>query len=777
MNKNRRWSFRLFYVVFSTALLACSDKKGIADYKDANLPAEVRAEALLQEMTIEEKVAQLTCIWQDKVNMLHEDGSFNEEGAIKYFGGHSIGQIARPSEKKNARQMAEFTNKAQKFFTENTRLGIPVIFHEECLHGHAAPDGTSFPHPIALAGTFDPELVESLYRMTAKEVRLRGGHQALTPVVDIARDPRWGRVEETFGEDPYLVSRMGLASVIGFQGREKNIGKESVLATLKHFAAHGEPESGTNCAPANISERVLREVHLLPFKVCVEEGGVRSIMASYNEIDGIPSHVNHWLLKDVLRGEWGFDGTVVSDYYAIEELMTRHKVVGDKKSAAINALRAGVDMELPNPSCYNKLAEAVKENPELLKFIDAAVLRVLKLKFELGLFENPYVEPDAAEEFTGCEDNRKLALEAAKRSIVLLKNENNLAPIDRNSIKKLAVIGPNADKVLCGGYSDKPKQFISILQGIQEKVGKDIEVLYSEGCKITEDGNWYEAPVHLSDAAEDRKKIKEAVKIAQQADAVVLCVGGNELTSREAWDDSHMGDRNSLEMVGLQEELIKAVLETGKPVYTFLFNGRPLSINYLAEHAPVIFEAWYLGQETGYAVADVLFGDYNPGGKLAISIPRSVGHVPAYYNYKPTARRGYLFEDVSPLYPFGHGLSYTSFDISNLKTKVDKIHSGDSLHVSVDVVNTGYLAGDEVIQLYIRDVVSSVTRPVLELKDFQRISLEPGEKKNVSFYITPEKLAFYNLEMNFEVEPGEFEVMIGNSSTNLLTATFEVLAP
>jgi beta-glucosidase len=744
----------------------CSQEKNntAKDYKNPSLPVNERVKDLLSKMTLEEKVAQLSCVWEYKKSFLDENGDFSEQkaGALLKDG---IGQIGRPSEKKNAKAMAEFTNKIQKYLREKTRLGIPVVFHEECLHGHAAPDGTSFPQPIGLASTWDPELNEILFTMTAKEARLRGAHQALTPVVDVAREPRWGRVEETYGEDPYLVSRMGLAAVRGFQGRSGNIDKEHVISTLKHFAAHGQPESGTNCAPVNISERVLRETFLYPFKVCVTEGKVQSIMASYNEIDGVPSHANKWLLRDVLRNEWKFTGTVVSDYFAVKELITRHHVAANEKEAAKTSLMAGVDVELPDTAGFPELKKLVREDKFDIALIDEAVARVLTQKFELGLFEDPYVDPEKAAEFVGSSENRALALKAAQETIILLKNEKNLAPVNKNKIRSIAVIGPNADRALLGGYSDKPKQVITVFQGIKERAGTGISVKYSEGCGITKDGGeWGKDPVFLSDPEEDKRKIKEAVALAKTVDVVVLAIGGNELTSREAWSEEHMGDRSNLNLLGMQDELVKQILATGKPVIVFLFNGAPLTFNYVNDNVPVIFECWYLGQETGYAVADVLFGDYNPGGKLPITIPRSIGQLPVYYNHKPSARRGYIFDDISPLYRFGFGLSYTTFSIDSLRIDKAKISKGDTIKVMVDVTNTGDREGSETVQLYIRDLVSSATRPVKELKDFKRVWLKPGEKKSIELLVTPEKLSFYNINMEYVVEPGEFEILLGNSS-------------
>jgi beta-glucosidase len=742
-------------------------------YLNPELSPERRTCDLLSRMTLKEKVAQMLCVWEKKASTLVDArGDFDVQKAKSSFKDRlGLGQVGRPSDAgggRNARQMAGLTNAIQKFFMENSRLGIPVIFHEECLHGHAAIDGTSFSQPIGLGATFNPELVRQLFSMTAEEARLRGTHQALTPVVDVAREPRWGRVEETYGEDPYLVSQMAIAAVQGFQGDASFKGKKNVIATLKHFAAHGQPESGTNCAPVNVSERILREVFLTTFKQAIQKGGAISVMASYNEIDGVPSHANKWLLRDVLRREWGFKGFVVSDYFAIRELNERPGFFGnhlaeDGKQAAALAAKAGVNIELPDADCYPHLVELVRKGQVRESLLDELITPMLLWKFKLGLFEDPYVDPDAAESIVGCEEHRKLALKAARETITLLQNSNAAVPLSGGKIKTLAVIGPNADRELLGGYSGKPRHGVTLLQGVRQRAGS-MRILYHEGCKITIGGSWQQDEVNPSDPAEDRKSIAEAVEVARQADAVVLALGGNEQTSREAWALNHMGDRASLEMVGRQDELVDAIAATGKPIIAFLFNGRPLSIGNLKGKAAAIFECWYLGQETGTAVAEVLFGDINPGGKLPVTIPRSAGHLPAYYNYKPAARRGYLFDDIRPLFPFGFGLSYTTFTISEPRLEKKFIRRKESTVVRVDVTNTGTVRGDEVVQMYIRDKVSSVTRPVKELKGFGRITLEPGQTETVVFYITPEHLAFYDINMQYTVEPGEFEIMVGNSS-------------
>lgn len=759
-----------------------------AAYRNPALPVEERVKDLLGRMILEEKAAQMQGSWGQKARLLDEEGRFDREKAKASFAdGRGLGQIARPAETKKAltpRQTAEMTNIIQKFFREESRLGIPVIFHDECLHGLMANEATSFPQAIGLAATFDPELIERIFTLTALETRVRGAHQALSPLMDVARDPRWGRTEETYGEDPYLAARIGVAAVRGMQGDGSFTDKRHIIATLKHFAAHGGPESGTNCAPVNVSERILREVYLYSFRKGVQEGGAISVMASYNEIDGVPSHANTWLLRDVLRKEWNFDGYIVSDYDGIAQLFSRgglfgHHVAKDPKHAAELAVRAGVNIELPDIDCYAYLVELVREGTLSETQLDELVAPMLAWKFKLGLFEDPYVDPDKAEAIVGCQEHRQLALEAAQKTITLLKNDGDIVPLDKAKIKTLAVIGPNADRVLLGGYSAWPKQTITLLQGIRDYVGDAVEVLHHPGCPITQGQSWYADEVKLGDPQEDRRLIAEAMDMAQKADAIVLALGGNEQTCREAWSRKHLGDRASLDLIGRQDELVDAAVATGKPVIVFLFHGRPNSITNVAQKANAIFECWYLGQEAGRAAAEVLFGKVNPGGKLPITIPRSAGHLPAYYNYKPSARRGYLLDDVGPLFAFGYGLSYTRFTFSNVRLEKNSIALGETTRVLVDVANTGAMAGDEVVQMYIRDHFSSVTRPVKELKGFQRITLEPGQSQTVALDITPESLAFYNIDMDYVVEPGEFTIMVGNSSRDedLQPVTLTVQTP
>ncbi len=770
-----------------------STKTATPPYRDATLLIELRVDDLLRRMTLPEKAAQMMCVWQEKATKLVDaHGNFDVAKARAAFGdGVGLGQVGRPSDAgstpvtpqdgKDARGQAELTNAIQRFFLEESRLGIPVVFHEECLHGQAAVGGTSFPQPIGLAATFNPTLVEALYEMTAAEARARGTHQALTPVVDIARDPRWGRVEETFGEDPYLVSRLGVAAVRGFQGDATFGDKTRVMATLKHFVAHGQPEGGQNCAPANVSLRELREVFLPPFKAAIREAGAISLMASYNEVDGVPSHANRWLLRDLLRGEWGFRGFIVSDYYSIWELNDRpdthgHFVAANKKDAAALAVRAGVNIELPEPDTYLHLVELVQEGTLREEMLDDLVRPMLYWKFRLGLFDDPYVDPEHAARIVGSEAHRALAREAARETITLLKNDGALLPLAVDALKTIAVIGPNANRPLLGGYSGVPSHSVTVLEGIQARVGTGVRVVHAEGCRITIGGSWQQDKVVHSDRDENLRLIADAVEVARDADVVVLAIGGNEQTSREAWSRTHMGDRTSLDLLHEQDELLAALVALGKPVVAVLFNGRPMSVTAVNEQAHAVLECWYLGQEAGHALADVLFGDVNPAGKLPISVPRSVGQLPVFYNHKPSARRGYLFDDASPLYAFGFGLSYTTFSLRNARLTQTHITRDGETQVLVEVTNTGPRAGAEVVQVYVRDLISSVTRPVKELKGFQKVWLEPGETVTATITLSRDALAFHDIDLQYVVEPGDFAIMVGTSSrdVDLTTLTLTV---
>jgi beta-glucosidase len=777
-----RTSVRIFVVL----LVCCAGREALAQnalpYRDPKIPVEGRVADLLSRMTLEEKIAQLEGAWENKqffpdlqAMFVDEKGAFLPERAAVLIK-NGLGEISRPSEHRDPRTMVDFTNTVQKWMRENTRLGIPVLFHDECLHGHVAPKGTSYPQAIALASTWDPALLHEIFTATAAEARARGVQQCLAPVLDLARDPRWGRTEETYGEDPYLVSRLGVAAITGYQGIGPGIDKAHVMATAKHFAVHGQPEGGTNVGPANYSERTIREYWLKPFEAAVKEAHVATVMPSYNEVDGIPSHSNKHLLQDILRQEWGFEGLITSDYFGPTELRTVHHIVATEEEAGRLAFESGVDVELPFNQAYGSLVEQVEAGKVSEGAVDRSVTRVLRAKFMAGLFDDPYSNADYAEKITNSPEHQRLALKAAHEAIMLLRNQDNLLPLAKGTYKRIAVIGPNAADLHLGGYSNQPGRGVSVLQGIKNKVGSSAEVLYAEGCKITEsEPDWDADKVVLGDPSLNAKRIEDAVKVAEKADIVILALGGNEQTSREAWAVNHPGDRDSLDLLGNQDDLVKSILATGKPTIVFLQHGRPNSILYIAEHVPAILDGWYLGQEGGTAVADVLFGDYNPGGKLPITIPRSVGQLPDYYYQKPSAKREYLGSTVQPLFPFGWGLSYSTFKFANVRATPDSIGTEGRSTISVDVTNSSAVRGDEVVQLYIRDEVSSVTRPVKELRGFRRITLNPGETNTVEFVLGPDELSFLNRDMHRVVEPGVFTIMVGGNSVDLTQTKLNVV--
>ena len=772
----------IFLLAAAAFLSSAAMAQNALPYREAKLPVDQRVADLLSRMTLEEKIAQLEGAWENKqffsdpqALFVDEKGQFLPDHAAVLMK-NGLGEISRPSENRDPRAMVEYTNTVQKWLRENTRLGIPVIFHDECLHGHVAPKATSYPQAIALASTWDPSLLHEVFTATAAEARARGVQQCLAPVLDLARDPRWGRTEETYGEDPYLVSRLGVAAITGYQGTGPGIDKVHVMATAKHFAVHGQPEGGTNVGPANYSERTIREYWLKPFEAAVKEAHVATVMPSYNEIDGIPSHSNKRLLLDILRQEWGFQGLITSDYFGPTELRTVHHIVATEDEAGRLAFESGVDVELPFNQAYGSLIDQVKAGKVAEAAVDRSVSRVLTAKFMAGLFDDPYANADYAEKITNNTGHQQLALKAAHEAIILLKNQDNLLPLAKNKYKRIAVIGPNAAELHLGGYSNQPGRGVSVLQAIKTKVGSSAEVLYALGCKITESNpDWDADKVVVGDPALNAKRIEEAAKVAATADLVILALGGNEQTSREAWAVNHPGDRDNLDLLGNQDDLVKAVLATGKPTIVFLQHGRPNSINYIAEHVPAILDGWYLGQEGGTAVADVLFGDYNPAGRLPITVPRSTGQLPDYYYQKPSAKREYLGSTVLPLFPFGWGLSYSTFKYANVRATPDSIGPQGQTTISVDITNSGAVRGDEVVQLYIRDDVSSVTRPVKELRGFRRITLNPGETKSVEFTLGPEELSFLNRDMHRVVEPGTFTVMVGGNSIDLTNIKLNVV--
>lgn len=775
---------RLSVLIAATLLATSATGKTVPAYQDPKVPLDQRVEDLLGRMTLDEKIAQITTVWNRKREIFTANNDFDPAKAHQVFPA-GIGHVARPSDLKgagddplqqhfrSATETVTLVNAIQHYAVKETRLGIPALFHEEGLHGYAARDATSFPQAIALASSWDPDLLTRVFTVAGREIRARGIQMVLAPVVDVARDPRWGRIEETYGEDPYLVSQLGIAAVRGFQGDSLPLAPGRVFATLKHMTGHGQPESGTNVGPANISERVLREEFFPPFAAAIRSAHALNVMPSYNEIDGIPSHANSWLLHDILRGEMGFTGAVVSDYEGIEQLQEIHHVEPDLMHAGARALNAGVDFDTPDGAAYAKLPQALALGLVTQDQIDNAVRRMLRLKFQAGLFENPYADAHYAENITNNPEARDLALQAARRTTILLKNDGAL-PLHADSIKTLAVIGPNAAKVDLGGYSNVPNHTVSILQGIQAKVGNRVRVVTAEGVRITEKGDWYTDEVVLANRDENLARIQEAVKVAREADEIVLVIGANSATSREGWDKGHLGDRSQIGLIAQQDDLARAMFALGKPVVVVLINGAPLSIPEVAEKANALVEGWYPGQEGGTALADILFGDANPGGKLPVTIARSAGQLPMFYNQKPSAHRGYLFDSKEPLFPFGYGLSYTTFEISAPRLSASRIKTDGSVTVAVDVRNTGKLAGDEVVQLYLHDLVSSVTRPVKELKGFRRVTLAPGQSTTVQFTLDPDAFALWDQHMKHVVEPGAFDVMVGSNSVDLKSVTLDV---
>jgi beta-glucosidase len=766
-------------IILALTIFSCGKPKQ-ALYKNPEAPVEKRVDDLIKRMTLEEKVSQLFSIRiTDSLAWDHE-GNFVGTGDTARLnigvGSFWSGAFFR----KDAESRVKCLNGIQYYLIEKSRLGIPAFVFAEGLHGFMADGATSFPQAIALGSTWDTALIEQVYTITALEASSSGVTQFLSPVVDLARDPRWGRTEECFGEDAYLVSRIGLAAVYGFQGRDKMIGPDHAAVTLKHFAGHGQPEGGRNIAPVNYSDREFRENHLYPFEIAVKKGHAQSIMASYNEWDGVPNHINHKLLTEILRDEWKFDGYVMSDGGGLDVTWREHLAAKDSAEAGILSILAGVDYDLGGSGCFNAMAEQIRKGLVSEEVLNKAVRNILRVKFVSGIFDHPYADVVHMKKLMNCPDHQQLALKAAHEAMILLKNDNGLLPLDSNKIKKLAVIGPNAADIHLGGYSAIPMKGVSILKGLKDFAGNRMEILYAEGCKITvnKQVDWKveESPIPAS-AETDAKLIAEAVRTAKQCDAVLLILGENELVNREAWNVKHLGDADQLNLYGRQEELAKAILTTGKPVVVILINGRPLSINYLAENAPAILEGWYLGEETGHAVADVVFGKVNPSGKLTVTVPRNVGQLPCFYNHKPSRFREYVSSNSDPLFPFGFGLSYTQFDYTSLVLSKSKITPAESVVVSIDVTNTGPYTGDEIVQLYIHDLISVPVRPVMELQDFSRITLIPGETKTVNFKLTPDKLESIGMDMHRMIQPGDFAIMVGRSSVEFLSDTLTVINP
>ena len=880
MNSSRFYSLlgslTLFLVLIALPSLGICQKAKLP-YQNPAVDLEQRVEDLLSRMTVEEKVAQLQCTLR-KIE-------WGKNLTVNGLGG--VGPILRSL---SPREEAVKINEIQKLALEKTRLGIPVIIHDEALHGLVSNDATSFPQAIGLAATWDTDLMAKVATVIGKESRSRGVRQVLSPVINIARDVRWGRVEETYGEDPFLQSRMAVAFCKSIEG-------EGVLTTPKHFVAN-VGDGGRDSYPISLSERELREVYFPPFKAAFQEAKAWSVMASYNSIDGTPASSNKWLLTDVLRNEWGFMGFVVSDYGSVAGIKEKHFVASTPKEGAVKAVEAGLDMELPDIDFYGApLLEAAKDGSVSMKALDAAVKNVLRAKFKLGLFEQPYADPQAAVALNDAADHRLLAREAARKAIVLLRNENAALPL-KKSIKSIAVIGPNADTVNLGGYSGFGMKTVSLLEGIKKAVGPSTKVIFERGCAVgfaalppipseflipegaklgehglkgeyfknkelagqphivrvdkqinfpwamgspdptmppdefsvrwtgklvpstsglynlgfsSDDGvrlwldgkllidSWFDrgasldvVPVKLEANRQYNLRIdyyensgwayaslvwdvnrtvvpliQKAAETAKQCDVAVIAVG---ITEGEGYD------RATLDLPGQQEDLIRAVAETGTPTVVVLIDGSAVTMKNWIENVAAVVDAWYPGEEGGNAIADVLFGDENPGGRLPVTFPQYVGQVPLYYNHKPTGRGDdYAGMSGKPQFPFGFGLSYSKFIFSNLKIEPATIDPAGTVRVSVDIQNTSARKGEEVVQLYLHDPVASVTRPVKELRGFKRIALDPNETKTVTFQLGKDDFGLLDAKLSFVVEPGTIEVMLGASSEDIrMKGTIEI---
>ena len=754
---------RAIISLFAIPLLFCASAQ---TYKDAGAPVDARVEDLLSRMTLEDKVQQLT---------MHGLGAFPHIGEV-------VGVCDSPFE--GLELIANQSKEAKKHAKEKTRLGIPPIQIAECLHGLLAYGATIYPQAIAQGSTWNPELIERMSAQIAEEASSVGVDQALSPLFDLIRDPRYGRNEECYAEDPYLVAEIGKAFVTGMQGKPEQtrtgIPEGKLMCTAKHFAGYSVPAAGINLAPASLGEREMRTLHLYPFEKVVKEANVYSVMPSYNETDGIPAHANHHLLTEILRHEWGFEGYVFSDYGGASHLTHFHKTAPDKKEAAYQAFTAGLDLEAARPDIYPHIAELVKEGRLSEADVDVAVRRILKAKFRSGVFDKKYADVKNIKKHVHTPEHIALAKTIADESIVLLQNNDNILPLNPDKIKSIAVVGPNANQVQYGDYSytRDNKSGVTVLQGITDLVGDKVKVNYAKGCGIS---------------SLDTTGIAEAVEAAKESDVVVAVLGETsvilsglgwgrgpgDMEADDAFTTGEGYDITDINPIGVQRELLQALKATGKPIVLVLVHGRPWSIVWEKDNMDAILEAWYPGEQGGNSVADIIFGKVNPSGRLNATIPQSAGHIPVAYDYKPSAKginrepgtpekpgRDYVFSSPAPVFPFGHGLSYTDFEYSDMQISGETF-GNDGVTVSVNVKNTGSVPGKEVVQLYVNDKISSVTTPVKALKGFSKISLAPGESRRVSFTVAPADLGLWNRDMKYVTEPGDFDFMFGKSSENI----------
>jgi len=745
-----------------------------APYLDPKRPMEERIDDLMRRMTLKEKVGQLNlpCVYVDE---LGKDIPSKMAACRRFAAGtytQEIGPgsgfftLANEILHQGTRQQAEYFNELQKIALTQTRLKIPLLEDEEGTHGAMFPGGTVFPEGLAIGSTFDPELVRSVYAAAAAEARAVGIHMLSTLVMELDRDPRMGRNEEAYTEDPYLYSRLGESIVRGTQGTDLTA-PDKTVAVLTDFPTQSEPASGLERGAIELSERALRENFLPPWRTAITKAGGLGVMAGYPEVEDVPAHASEKWMNDVLRQELGFRGVVESEGGGFGTLLYEN-IVRTQKEAGALALKAGVDLNITyEPAYMGPLIENVEEGRVPVAWVDRAVRRVLELKFRLGLFENAYVDVDRAMRTVHSQAYQDLALRAGREGIVLLKNERNLLPLQKN-LRSIAVIGPDAENLMnqLGDYSPHKvlQHVVSILEGVKAKAGPGTKIVAVKGCSVL---------------GSDQSGFAEAVRSAKSADVAIVVVGENQGQNdvdeeKDPPTDGEGHDIASLDLTGVQEDLVKAVYEAGTPTVVVLVNGRPLSTRWIAEHVPAVVEAWRPGERGGEAVADVLFGDYNPSGRLAITVPRHVGQLPVYYNYKPSKtywirelKRGYADMPATPLYPFGYGLSYTQYAYSNLRIDPPQIHPEGATRVTVDVKNTGGRAGTETVQLYIHEIATPVAVPVKQLRGFERVDLKPGETKKVTMTLTPEDLQLLDRDMHWRVVPGDFEIMVGKSSEDL----------
>ena len=772
--------YKIFFLWIIIGLLfySCNNSRD-KTYMDPTRPIEERVQDLLQRMTLEEKVQQLYGITDVRsIRQVIGKDTVGLDPLIKKVKRSGVGWIHMQNG--NCRDYVRLVNACQRKIVKGTRLGIPVLVVAESLHGLMSEEGTVFPSPLAMGSTFDTTLIQKDYAVMAREARARGTTLVLSPVLDVGQDPRWGRQEETYGEDPWLNGKIGRAAVMGFQGDQKKIPRDKVAVCMKHFAGHGASEGGNYSGPVQADDRTMHQVHLRPFKMVLDRVDAAGVMITYNPVNGIPLCVNHTLVTDVLKKRWDFRGVAFSDGGAVAQLYKIHHVATDPYDAAVKAMLAGVDNELGHPPCYENLEKAVKQGAVSMARLDDAVARILRVKFRMGLFEHPYTDTSKTVALTHTEKALRLAQKTAEEAIVLLKNKDHILPVTPKKYHSIAVIGPMSDRVDYGAYSIARQPGITPLEGIRERAGSDYIVRFAKGCRIGEKEHlnffdWQDREVRIVPDKENEPLIKQAVEIARQSDLVLLFIGEYSYFSGETWTH-HTGDKADLDLLGSQKKLLEALLKTGKPVVGLQFTSGARAYVEPAEKLPALLQCWYLGEMNGRAVARILFGDISPGGKLPVSLPRSAGQLPVYYYKVPIARPGYALEKKGPLFPFGYGLSYTDFSYDRPVLLKDTIRKGETALLTCRVTNTGKFPGDEVVQLYIRDLYATgVTRPVKELRDFARIHLAPGESRKVMFRITPEMLSYYTVKNRWDCEPGDFLLMAGSSSVETDTCRLTLL--